>query len=174
MTLDMYLCSINSTHSQQQPQVAAAEKAEKFEEKFCMQNTNVSDTRSKLFQSLHEVKAVCWGKGFDKASISTCSDWGNLPDLTWKKQPTGWVQHMLEMSKRMLENSELPRLHWPHELRTGRAQPYSPRTLPKNEYSSRTVSWAHFLAVSWVSLEKPSISICKVEIANLPHFPWSL
>lgn len=56
------------------------------------------------------------------------------------------------------------------ELKIGRAKPCSPRTLPKKEYSSRTVSWAHFLHVSEVSLEKPSISICKMEITNLPLF----
>lgn len=112
---------------------------------------NVPDISSKLFQSVHEVKAVCWGKGFGKANISTWSSWGNLPDLTWNNQAIGWVQAL----KMPQENAwkfriweSMPRLHWPHELRTGRAQPCRPRTLPKKEYSSRTVSWAHFLAVS--------------------------
>lgn len=41
MTLDVYLFSINNIYSKQQPQVATAEKAEKFDGKFCMQNISI-------------------------------------------------------------------------------------------------------------------------------------
>ena len=96
MTLDTHLCYINSTQGQQHPQAAPVGKAEKTEEKFCMQNINVNelftswilllntkpskevfakslDTSFKLFQSLHKVTAGCLGKGLSKANISTCS-----------------------------------------------------------------------------------------------------
>lgn len=41
MTLDVHLCYINSTQGQQRRQVAPVGKAEKIEEKFCMQNINI-------------------------------------------------------------------------------------------------------------------------------------
>lgn len=78
----MHLCYINSTQGQQLPRVAPVRKAEKIEEKFCMQNINIIepfttcilllntkrskevsamslDTSFKLFQGLHKVEAVC-------------------------------------------------------------------------------------------------------------------
>lgn len=80
MTLDVHLCYINCTLGQQHPQVAPVGKAEKTEEKFCMQNINIIEpltscilllipnavasamplgTSLKLFPSIHKVKAVC-------------------------------------------------------------------------------------------------------------------
>lgn len=61
MTSDTYLCSINSAHSQQQPQVATAEKAEKFEGKFCMQNTCIVQPLTScilLFNTKHSEEAA--------------------------------------------------------------------------------------------------------------------
>lgn len=185
MTLDVHLCYINCTLGQQHPQVAPVGKAEKTEEKFCMQNINIIEpltscilllipnavasamplgTSLKLFPSIHKVKAVCWSKGLG---------WAILPYLTQNKWTTG-----LKVSPKACLKGQIWGLcvntaltSWATNMQ---GSALSPVTLPEEECPSRTVSWAHFLALTWVSLEKPHISICKKEITNLLHFPSSL